>query len=306
MRILVTGAGGFVGREISTRLVARGDTVIALDAAAMDVQDGVEPVAGDLGDRSVRREALSQGIDAVIHLATVPGGAAEADPATARRINVDAMYDLLLETSAVKPGLRFVYASSIAVFGDALPDRVDDATPLNPKLIYGGHKAMMEDVVAMMSNRGMIDGVTVRLPGILARPRAASGMKSAFLSDLFHALKAGEPFICPVSSAGRIWAQSVACCANNFVHAVSLDSALMPPNRAVTLPALVVAIGAMAQEIARQTGVDAGLVEYRPEPALEAMFAAQPPLVTPAAEHAGFAHDGDLATLVASALATLQ
>ena len=40
--------------------------------------------------------------------------------------------------------------------------------------------------------------------------------------------------------------------------------------------------------------------------ALEAAFAAQPPLFTPAAEKAGFAHDGDLATLVSSALATLS
>ena len=40
------------------------------------------------------------------------------------------------------PGLRAVYASSIAVFGDPLPAAVDDSTPLSPKMIYAGHKAM--------------------------------------------------------------------------------------------------------------------------------------------------------------------
>jgi hypothetical protein len=65
-------------------------------------------------------------------------------------------------------------------------------------------------------------------------------------------------------------------------------------------------MGALAGEIARQCGVDPGLVTYAPDAALEAAFAAQPPLLTPAAERAGFAHDGDLATLVASALATLS
>ncbi|MEJ6008328.1 NAD-dependent epimerase/dehydratase family protein [Novosphingobium aquae] len=305
MTILVTGACGFVGRELVRGLLAAGRAVTGLDTMTGGIPAGARAVAGDIGDAAVRADALS-GVEAIIHLATVPGGAAEADPAASRRINVDAMYDLMLEAAAVRPGLRFVYASSIAVYGDPLPARVDEDTPLSPKMIYGGHKAMMEHAVAMFSNRGLIDGVTVRLPGILARPKGPSGMKSAFMSDLFHALKAGEPFICPVSAAGMIWAQSVARCAANFTHALSLDSRLLPPGRAVALPAQRVSMGALAAEIARQCGVDPALVTYAPDAALEAAFAAQPPLFTPAAEKAGFAHDGDLAILVSSALATLS
>lgn len=306
MRIVITGAGGFVGRQLATRLLARGDTVVGIDNHAGGIPAGCVVVEGDLSDTGVRMEALSGGCDVLVHLATVPGGAAEADPAASRRINLDAMYDLLLEAGAVSPGLRVVYASSIAVLGDPLPPQVDDLTPLSPKMIYGGHKAMMEHGVAMMSNRGLIDGVTVRLPGILARPKGPSGMKSAFMSNLFHALKAGEAFTCPVSAEGTIWAQSVGCCAKNFVHSLTLDSALLPPTRAVTLPAQRIRMGDLAAEIAGQCGVPAGLVTYQPDAGLEAAFASNPPLATPAAERAGFAHDGDLATLVANALSTLQ
>jgi nucleoside-diphosphate-sugar epimerase len=191
MTILITGAGGFVGREIVRRLVAQGREVVAMDTVPDGIPAGARVVAGDLGDAAVRAAALGAGVDAVIHLATVPGGAAEADPAASRRINVDAMYDLLLEATALgRP--RFVYASSIAVYGDPLPAQVDDATPLSPKMIYGAHKAMMEHAVALFTNRGAIEGVTVRLPGILARPKGPSGMKSAFMSNLFHALNAGR------------------------------------------------------------------------------------------------------------------
>jgi D-erythronate 2-dehydrogenase len=306
MRIVVTGAGGFVGRELVARLLARGDDVAGIDSAAGGIPAGAEAIAGDLGDPAVRAAALAGGCDALVHLATVPGGAAETDPVASRRINIDAMYDLLLEVGAVSPGLRVIYASSIAVFGEPLLATVDDLTPLSPRMIYGGHKAMMEHAVAMFSNRGVIDGVTVRLPGILARPKGPSGMKSAFMSDLFHALKAGEEFTCPVSAAGTIWAQSVACCADNFIHALGLDAALLPPTRAVTLPAQRIAMGDLAAEVARQCGASLQLVSYRPDLALEAAFAAQPPLATAAATHAGFAHDGDLATLVANALATLN
>jgi len=305
VKIIVTGAGGFVGRQIVKLLLARGDEVVALDAVVDGIPGKAQAIAGDLGNAAVRASALAGGCDAVIHLATVPGGAAEADPVASRRINLDAMYDLLLEAAAFGTCPRFVYASSIAVFGDPLPAHVDDHTPLNPKLIYGGHKAMMEHAVSLYSNRGAIEGVTLRLPGILARPKGPSGMKSAFMSNLFHALKAGDAFVCPVSAGGTIWAQSLACVADNFVHALTLDPALLPPPRAVTLPALRVTMGDLAAAVAQAVGVSPDLVSYVPDAALEAAFAAQPPLHTPAAERAGFRHDGDLAALVASALETL-
>jgi nucleoside-diphosphate-sugar epimerase len=131
-------------------------------------------------------------------------------------------------------------------------------------------------------------------------------MKSAFMSDLFHALRAGETFVCPVSQGATIWAQSVAQCARNMVHALSLDPALMPVTRVVTLPAQRISMGELAAEIAKQCGVSTDLVSYAPDAGLEAAFGAQPPLATPAAERAGFAHDGDLATLVSNALASID
>lgn len=308
MTIIITGAGGFVGRQLVGNLLARGDALVAMDQVLSSLPDhpNLRKVAGDIGASSVRSEAFSGGCTALVHLATVPGGAAEADPAASRRINIDAMYDLLEAAKAASEKPRIVYASSIAVFGDPLPPQgVDDQTPLAPKMIYGGHKAMMETAVAMMHHRGEIDGVSVRLPGILARPKGPSGMKSAFMSDLFHALRAGEDFVCPVSEGATIWAQSVRQCSVNFLHALSMKSSAMPVTRVVTLPAQRITMGALADEIARQCGVSTALVTYMPDPALEAGFGAQPPLATPSAESCGFAHDGDLATLVRNALAVI-
>ncbi len=307
MTTVITGAGGFVGRALVGRLVERGESVVALDSHGGGVPSGVRAVVGDISDPAVRAEAFRDGCSALVHLATVPGGAAEADPAASRRINIDAMYDILEDAKRAGNKPRVVYASSIAVFGDPLPaEGVTDATPLAPKMVYGGHKAMMELAVNMMHQRGEIEGISLRLPGILARPLGPSGMKSAFMSNLFHALRAGDSFVCPVSAKATIWAESVARCVANFIHALEMDAGQMPVTRVVTLPAQRVTMGALAAEIARQCGVSAeNLVKYQPDAALEAAFGAQPALETAAAERAGFAHDGDLATLVSSALATI-
>jgi D-erythronate 2-dehydrogenase len=306
MTIIVTGAGGFVGRELLRRLIAKGADIVAMDSMVDGIPEGVRAVIGDIGSAQVRKEAFRDGCSALVHLATVPGGAAEADPAASRRINIDAMYDLLEDAKEAGNKPRIVYASSIAVFGDPLPaGGVDDTTPLAPKMIYGGHKAMMETAISMMHHREEIEGISLRLPGILARPNGPSGMKSAFMSDLFHALRAGQKFVCPVSAGGTIWAQSVIQCAANIDHALSMDAGLMPPTRVVTLPAQRIAMGDLAVEVAKQTGASLDLVSFQPDAPLEAAFAAQPPLATPAAEYAGFAHDGNLAKLVANALAVI-
>ena len=95
MTIIITGAAGFVGRELVADLLAVGKAVVALDShvAALGTHPNLRTVAGDISSADVRAEAFADGCTALVHLATVPGGAAEADPAASRRINIDAMYD---------------------------------------------------------------------------------------------------------------------------------------------------------------------------------------------------------------------
>ena len=234
MRVIVTGAGGFVGRQICRQLIAAGHDAVRLNRA-LTPEPASELIAGNLCDPAIVARAFAGGCDAVVHLATIPGGAAETDPQAARRTNV---YASMLLTEAA------------------------------------------------------------------ARPMAPSGMKSAFMSDVFHALREGKPFVSPVSSEATIWLISVDAAAKAFVQALDLAGPL-PPDRAITLPALRVRMDELAAEIARQCRARADLVAYEPDAALEAAFGALPPLNASRATELGFQHDGSTDRLVASALATI-
>lgn len=293
MRIIVTGAGGFIGQAV-IRALSNEHDVVAVDSCL----NGAKGIEGDLCEAATVERAMAGGCDAVIHLATVPGGAAEADPALARRVNFDASIALIEAAAQVGDSPRFVFASSIAVFGDPLPPLVDDATPLAPRLLYGGHKAMIEQWIDVQTRRGAISGLSLRLPGIVARPRGAAGMKSAFMSDVFHALKADEAITLPVSPQATMWLMSVAQVAANIAHAVSSNA-----TGDVTLPAQRLTAAALVSAIAQATGADPALVSYRPNAGIEAGFGRQPPLSTPRAEALGLRADADLDALVASALA---
>jgi len=309
MHILITGAGGFVGRQLVRQLIASQsfDRLTLLDQHLADVPEDprVFALPGDLSDKALRARAIHDGVDVLYHLAALPGGAAEGNYSLSRRVNLDASLDLIEEIAATTPSLRIVYTSTIAVFGAPLPDHIDDDTPLRPALTYGAHKLMMEIALADLDRKGMIEAVMVRLPGILARPQGPSGMRSAFMSDIFHALAARQPFICPTRPEGHVWAMSVEGCATNLIHAAQVDTTRLPPSRVVTLPALRFSMGELARALSDVLGVDANLVSYAPDAALEAQFAALPPLTTVAADRAGFRHDGDLKTLVRRALTVI-
>ena len=314
-RIVLTGAGGFVGKHLVKRLLADGKigengapissltlVDIALDAPPNDPR--IKTVVGNLTDQATREAALAGGVDVLFHLASIPGGLAERNYELSRAVNVDSVFALLetIRDAAAPP--RVVYTSTIAVYGAPLPDHVDDATPLEPTLTYGAHKLMMEAIVSDFTRKGWIDGRSVRLPGIVARPRVASGLMSAFLSDIFTVLRDGENFVCPVSPQGQSWFLSVPACIDNLVHAAALPPDKLPRWRAWNLPAQRLSIAEIVDGIAEVVGSHVHeLISYQPNPGLELQFAAYPPFATAIADGLGFKHDGSPAGLVRNALA---
>jgi nucleoside-diphosphate-sugar epimerase len=116
--ILVTGAGGFLGREVVAAALARGHAVRAVQRRDGPLPAGAEGVVADLGHDDLW--PVMQGVGTVIHCAASLAGQGDTEQATARVIE-----------AAGERG--FVLVSSMSVYGAGAPgSRVDEATPLEP------------------------------------------------------------------------------------------------------------------------------------------------------------------------------
>lgn len=164
MRVLVTGAGGFVGTRLVERLVcdARGLVRAGLRRPAA-VAHGAEPVLIDMDPQSDWRVAVN-GIDVVVHLAARVHVMREtvADPeAEFRRVNVAGTLNLA-EHAAAAGVRRFVFLSSVKVNGESgIYTEADAPAPDDP---YGASKLEAETALRALAARTGIEVTIVRPP----------------------------------------------------------------------------------------------------------------------------------------------
>lgn len=299
MRLAITGAGGFLGQEIARQALddPRVSHLRLLDVHPIPGNGSSEIISGDLRDAETQSK-LIEGADAVIHLAAILGGAAEADAIAARQVNIDTSVALI---EALKGGnTRFVFASSIAVLGADLPEPVTDTTPTAPIMLYGAHKAMIETLLTCEARNGHLDAVSLRPAGIVARDGLGEGLKSAFLFRLFWAIRRGEDVDLPVAPDNRTWMASVTNVARNFLHA-ALSVGPMPVEP-VTLPTMAPRFDELVTALQERFHDSGSCVTYTPESTMQRLFGLFPDIQIDSTLKAGFSCDADLATLIDGAM----
>ncbi len=166
MRVFVTGANGFIGRTLMTRLVADGHTVAGVDR---DPDPGRGVVAGDVTDPDPWRAAL-RGSDAVVHTAAIVSNTPTLDEAW--RVNVLGTRRVL-DAAVAADVPRFVHVSSVRAFSDlGFPDGVDEDHPVRPDgNSYVDTRIASEQVALQAHAAGRADVSVVR-PGDVYGPRS--------------------------------------------------------------------------------------------------------------------------------------
>jgi nucleoside-diphosphate-sugar epimerase len=264
MKILVTGAAGFLGRRLIAALLAETDGaphasgIVAADTAACSIRDTrVECRIGSIIDVEFIRSIVDRDVDVVYHLAAVLSGQAEAEFDLGMQVNVDATLGLLETCRRLPKPPRFIFTSTVAVFGGALPGIVPEDMAVSPQSSYGAQKAIAELLVNEYSRRGFIDGIVCRLATVAVRPGAPNSAVSSFVSGIIREPLAGIESVCPVPLETRLWISSPATVTSNLVHAVKIRTAVLGDRRMVNLPGLCVTPAEMLDSLERLGGAPA-------------------------------------------------
>lgn len=188
-RIFLTGGSGFIGCRLAHQAVARGYHVTVTALVNNDVERrrvnalekaGIPVLIASVTDRE-RLEELLENHDVVIHLAAAQHEA-QAPESHFRKVNVEGTRTLVELASRLRVR-RFVYGSTIGVYGAARDGFLDESSPLAPDNAYGRTKAEAEEVV-----RRFADKVEM----CIARISETYGPHDLRLLKLFRAIDRGR------------------------------------------------------------------------------------------------------------------
>jgi D-erythronate 2-dehydrogenase len=320
MKIVVTGAAGFLGRRLIQALLAREqltddagqvqriEQITAFDVVPLEgINDSRLLVqTGDIADAAQVEKLIQPDTASVFHLAAIVSGQAEQDFELGMRINFDATRALLERIRALGTGARFVMTSSVAVFGGALPTTVDDQQVWAPQSSYGTEKALADLLLADYSRRGFVDGRSLRMPTIVVRPGKPNRAASSFASGIIREPVNGVSAICPVAPETVLWLMSPDRAIENLVRGHELSKAQLSRGRVLNMPGLSITVGAMIDALRRVAGAEvAQRIAYERDPAIERIVNSWPGNFSAAyARELGFTFDEDFDSVIKAFVAS--
>ena len=191
--VLVTGAAGLVGRALVRQLAAAGRDVLAIDRAATTI-GGVSVRALDLTDvHGLHALASGHKISGILHCGAISGPmVGKEKPFSIVETNIVGTANML-ELARIHGISRFVFCSSLSVYGSTDGAPIDDTTPPRPSTVYAASKVASEQLVNAYSREHGLDGVSLRLSWIYGPERTTA----CFIRRVIEAGLAGETLELP-------------------------------------------------------------------------------------------------------------
>jgi UDP-glucuronate 4-epimerase len=189
VNVLVTGGAGLIGMALRQTLVASGHAVTAIDVTDFGRSDATLQRLGLEDESALDALVAANRIDSIAHCGAISGPMmAKGQPDLLVRVNIDATARLL--NLARRHGMRrFVFCSSISVYGSVGPATIVERTPLHPTSVYGATKVASEALVEGFANEYGLDGVSLRIARVYGPYRRAN----CILGDAIRDAEAARP-----------------------------------------------------------------------------------------------------------------
>lgn len=267
--ILITGAAGFIGQLLAERLLSEPqynliltDIILPPIPAKAKHPANAKAIQADLCDASSLDVLLSTSppLDAIYIFHGIMSSGSEANFELGMRVNLTATASLLEALrKAHKPEtplLRVIYASSQAVYGQPLPEVIDENVRPTPEGSYGAQKLICETLINDYTRKGYLDGFCLRFPTISIRPGKPTQAASSFLSGMIREPLNGIECVIPLKDRSfRSWLCSPKTLAENLVYALQVKSDALPSHRrVVNMPGIGVTVQEMIDALAKVAG----------------------------------------------------
>jgi D-erythronate 2-dehydrogenase len=313
MNIIITGGAGFLGSELLNSLLQQFpniETVKVVDRIKLDshlvTSNKVHSIVADITDKAELENIIDKDTTHVFHLAAIVSSHAEQDFELGMLVNLKATENLLECCRQANPSIRFVFSSSLAVFGGELPAQIDYMTAMQPSSSYGTQKAICELLVNDYARKGFVDAITVRLPTICIRPGVPNKAASSFVSGIIREPLKQQASNCPVDVDLPLWVSSPNSVIKNIIHASQLDSKQLSGFRTVNLPGLKTSAKEMLACLVKLKGQSVlELISYEKDESVARIVASWPQSMNNEKELAlGFVKDTDFNSILTAYLET--
>jgi nucleoside-diphosphate-sugar epimerase len=288
MKIVMTGAAGFIGRKLIRRLLNEGtligsdgqaheiSKITALDVVSLPEEDlgdpRIESHVVDISDRAALAAKVDNDTDSIYHLAAIVSGGAEEDFDLGYQINLNGTVNVLEVARTLAKPPKVIFSSSVAAYGGELPRTVGDDTPIRPQTSYGAQKVMGEYLITDYSRKGYVDGRAIRLPTIVVRPGVANKAASSFASAIVREPLNGIDYACPVSPESAMAIMSPRSVIDAFVHIHNIPAESFTASRALLLPGFTVSMAEVVEVMQVIAGErNCGAITFEIDPFVQAI-----------------------------------